>query len=261
MNKGEVKSVFQIKVHKETDNVVIYFERKQLIHALLIGMGVVIIFHLLSVLIGEGSWQIERLFNLELESNIPNWFRSLIFAFSALIAYGCARLSSVVRERRFWIFATVGLLLCSADDMVMIHENIFELLKKYFSFSPLISKLEVSWPITIGPFVALAAIWFAFYSYQCLKNYKFVFKLMTIGISLFLLGEVLIEFLTNFVGHDHSNWLFQLRLIVEEGLQFIGLIIFLSGLLHHQQLLHRQLEQRNSNTQSLEESERLECRV
>ena len=54
-------------------------------------------------------------------------------------------------------------------------------------------------------------------------------------------GGGILELSINFIQQDSLRWVRQTEDILEEGLEMFGAIVFLSGLLAHQQILRRRV--------------------
>ena len=101
------------------------FDGNQLIRTLFRISGILVICHLLSLVMGDPSWQWERLFDLGYDNNIPTWFSSALWALAAFTAYRYSGFSVPPAEKRLWIFVALGFLVLSIDEVAMIHESIF----------------------------------------------------------------------------------------------------------------------------------------
>src|SRR3989338_1597201 len=101
------------------------FKPQKLIRWLFCFSGLLVICHLINVAMGFPSWQLERLFGLELESNIPTWFSSVLWLITAVAAYQCFQVSEVKRNKTAWGVIAAGFLVLSIDEVAQIHESFF----------------------------------------------------------------------------------------------------------------------------------------
>ena len=195
------------------------------------------------VALGEPSWEIDRAFNLDGEGNLPTWFSSLLSTFGALAAYACSQAAASPRERRVWQLLAGALLFMSCDETAQLHEHVAKELLLAGVCWPGLSRNDIwLWPLTLGPFVLLGFGWLAAGLHRALRGSRSARRRILGGLALFFLGSVGVE-LTNILIHGDTPlhvWP-TLEVIAEESLEMAGLIMLLSGLLLHLQVLQDQM--------------------
>lgn len=217
-------------------------ERRQLITGLFLVAGALVMLHLLSLYIGERSWQFERAFRLDLESNIPTWFSSSLFVIAALAAYRCARASSVTQQRKGWAVLAVAFLLMSCDEVAMLHENLDGVLRRHVLSASFLSRFpSTSWPVLVGPFLLMGLAWLAWRLGACVRGSPRAARLLILGAIILLAGAVGVELTTNLaVLRTPFRWWREAGTILEESLEMLGSIMIIAGLLVHHQVLQQQ---------------------
>ena len=216
-------------------------ERRRLTTRLLLIAGALVLLHLLSLFVGERSWQLERTFDVDLESNIPTWFSSGLFALAALAAYGCARASGASPQRKAWLVLASALLFMSCDEVAMLHENLDGVLRRHVFGVSLQSHFPfTSWPVLVGPFLLVGLVWLAWNLRAGLRGSSRAARLLILGACIFFAGSAGLELTANLFVHEASlQWWRAAEIVLEESLEMLGMITVLSGLLLHQQMLQQ----------------------
>lgn len=242
---------------------------RQLIRWLFRIAGILIICHLLNRVAGTPSWQLERLFELGLEANIPTWFSSVLWAIAAVAAFGCSQLVILKSDKNLWSLIALGLLTLSIDEVAQIHENIFRIINLFFPKAiqqQIISNFRATaWPIIASPFLVAVIIWLVVTLRRLLKGSSQAGLLLSLGFFTVVFGGWGLEITTNFLNHGVLEWVWSIENIFEESLEMIGAIVIISGLFAHQHVLADKLRNRDLETPEINEKskkERLvECRV
>lgn len=155
---------------------------------IIITAGIIFI-NIIGELIGNPSWQIQRLFNVGIESNLPTWFSSIILAIAACFAYKCSVLTK--DGRKTWRLLSLGLLFMSCDEVAMIHDNFGRVVNKY------IFKLEgfqhSVWPIVLGPFILFVMLIFVIKLRKYLQGSRKAIKWLSVGLVTYIIGAFFIE--------------------------------------------------------------------
>ncbi len=211
-------------------------QRPGLLLALWIVVGVLVVMHGLSVLVGERSWQLTRAFNLDRESNVPTWFSSGLWALGAWAAWECARLSGRARARRLWTVAAVGLLLLSCDEVAMLHENLGNVLRHHGFAGRMLSFEDIPWPVAV-PILAVIVGWIASSAQHMLKGSRHAQRRLMLALVLLGVGAAGADMLTDLLQPNLSTWALELMHLLEESLEMAGSLTVLSGLLWHQHWL------------------------
>ena len=209
--------------------------------------GVLIVVHLINLVIGGPSWQLERLFALGEENNIPTWFSSLIWGLSAFAAYRCSTLVDVQSSKTSWICLSILFLSFSIDEIAMIHESFFGVMSRFTpqSFQVVLSDFRASnWPIIAAPFLVLALIWLN-QIFKRLAISRSAWKLIGFGLFLVIFGGFGLEITINFLNHNELQWLWEIESVFEESFEIIGSIFILSGLLNQYQYLDLKIKALN----------------
>ena len=203
--------------------------------------------HCANVLVGTPSWQLERLFHLGLETNIPTWFSSLLWALAAVAAFECSWMAPSQGERRIWKGTAAGLLLLSIDEVAIMHESFADALQRHFFPAGIFHHFRASvWPVLFAPLVvcgiagATATLW------HLLKKSPRARARVLAGIAMVAVGGWLIEATLNFLNHGSLEWLWRVEIVLEESLEMFGVIVLLSGLLLHQELLRKSSRMRGA---------------
>lgn len=221
-------------------NVFVEFEHQKLIRLLFRISGVLVIIHLVNYVLGGPSWQMERLFALGEEANIPTWFSSAIWALTALAAYRCSKLAEKL-NRTLWILIALGLLAFSVDEVAMIHEHLFAVISRFFPHEFRVQILSsfkaTNWPIIASPFLVLTLIWLGLTFRRLLKGSKEAQKLLMLGFAVVVFSGWALEITTNFLNHVDLQWVWELESAIEEAFELIGSIVILSGLFKHYEWL------------------------
>ncbi|MBI4387419.1 MAG: hypothetical protein HY582_00045 [Candidatus Omnitrophica bacterium] len=214
-------------------------DRKKRATWLFFVVAILVILHLVSLFAQKWSWQMERMFNLDGENNIPTWFSSIILALSAFTAYDCFKQSINSQHRNIWRLVAVGLLFLSCDEVAMLHENLGSVLERHVWVPVLGTKIltvfpETVWPIMLAPLVLASILLFGFGLRACLKGSTQAFQLLSLGIAFMFFAGVGLDFSTNFINQNQFPWLLQVEIILEESFEMMGEILILLGLITHQ---------------------------
>ena len=225
----------------KTEDTSITFDREELICWLFRISGILVICHLANVVTGGPSWQLERLFDLGLEANIPTWFSSALWAIASVVAYQCVQLAEPRREKRLWFLISMGLLAFSIDEVAQIHENIFRIIDLFF---PKIIQHEIltnfkrsDWPIIASPFLLAVLIWLWVTLKRVLQGSSRAATLLGLGLFMIIFGGWGLEITINFLNHDALQWVWDIETVFEESLEMFGAIVIISGLFTHQHVL------------------------
>ncbi len=226
-----------------TQDCFLGFSSDRIVRSLLQITGILIIVHLINLVLGGPSWQIERLFALGEEANIPTWFSSTLWAINALAAYRCSKLIQTKNIKFLWILIALGFLAFSIDETAMIHENVFEVMSRVLPHgfrAGLLARFKATnWPIFASPFLVLTLAWLVITFRRLLKGSHTAAKFLFLGFSTVVLGGYGLEMITNFLNHDELQWVWDIENVFEESMEMIGAIVILSGLLIHSQFLEQ----------------------
>lgn len=193
--------------------------------------AIIVLLNIANELTGRLSWQINRLVNVDEESNLPTWFSGMLLAIASFFAYKCSLAANRVAGERFmWRLASFGFLAMSFDEVAMIHENVGLVLRKHFH-------ITWNWSATIGPFILVLIIIFALNMIRYLKDSKKAFLLLAIGVVVYVGGAFLLEATNDLIDYDSLKYLFRTESILEESFEMFGVIIIIKGLIEHRKFL------------------------
>lgn len=203
-------------------------------------VGILFICHLINLALGKPSYNIDRLFHMGHEGNLPAWFSSILWAIAAVLAYQCACFTRVTYEKKVWLLVAVLLLLLSADEVAMIHENLFGgFLGKHLK--TMVNPHWIrSWVVVAAPFLIMGTLWIGMLLRKCLRGSPKATYCFILGVGLLFISVVVLEYLQpqRFSGHTHTSLLFELEMFFEEAGEMISVLLFIYGLLLHGQILH-----------------------
>lgn len=217
-------------------------ETRTLIRWLFRITGLLVIAHLLNVVTGAPSWNVERLFHLELEANIPTWFSSVLWLIASLAGYQCSKFSETGQNKTAWQIIAVGFLVFSIDEIAQIHEVIFSLINKYFYPEAIKNKIietfkATNWSVIAAPFLIVILIWLFVTLKRLLFGSPRAARLLALGFFIAIFGAFILETTTNFLNHDSLQWVWVIEATLEESLEMVGAITIITGLFEHQRVL------------------------
>ncbi len=203
-----------------------------------------LLMHFLSVIIGEDrSWQLNRLFNLDLEGNIPNWFSGILLAICSLEAYECSRWSPINNHVLTWRAASIAFMLFSCDEISQIHEYLAVILQReVFRWDFLLNSNVTLWQITVGPFVLPLVIWLTVSVAQSVRGSNLAARFLGCGVLLYVVGIFLLELtIVPLYNNPSLAFLKEMEIFLEEGFEMCGVVMILAGLAHHKMYLSNQM--------------------
>jgi len=213
---------------------------KRLVKFLLGCIGILLVCHLTNLILGKPSYNIDRLFHMGHEGNLPTWFSSILWAIAAILAYQCRCFTRIAYERKVWLFVAIILMLLSVDEVAMIHEHLFgnflgNRLKTIVS-----RKWIRSWVVVAMPFLVIGTIWIGILLKKCLRGSHKAARLFMLGVGTLFISVVFLEFLQpqHFDASVITSPLFELEMLMEETGEMIGVLFFIAGLLLHGRILY-----------------------
>ena len=175
------------------------------------------------------SWTIADRFNLDGEANIPEWYSAALLLSVSLVSLAVYLLGrrGVDGDRQwnaFWLaFAGVYCFL-SFDECARMHE-IFD------------SATSVKWVYAYAPFAAIFFVVCVFYFVAIRPGEKRVRNWVLGGLIVYALGGLVSEFI-GYIFRPLPHAIQQVEFVIEEGLEMIGAIIVLMGVLQELQRLY-----------------------
>jgi hypothetical protein len=174
------------------------------------------------------SLYIDR-FNMNEENSLPTWFATILLLVSSGLMYIIA--SSVKKNSaRYWKALSLIFLLLSIDEASSIHELLSSLTSKALHITE--GFLFYAWIIPIGIVLAIFLLIFFRFWWNLFPKTRF---LMGLAAVVYVSGAMGIEsisryYITKLGGYDFNYFLL---VMVEEGLEKLGLIILIYALLNY----------------------------
>jgi hypothetical protein len=179
-----------------------------------------------------------RLLALDGEDNLPSWYSSvqLLFSSAALGIIGLSRKQEKNPYSWQWLTLSVLFLCLSIDEAASIHEMTAPLIEHWLATAgPLInlvsSLLGTPWLLAAIPFTIIVFLLFVRFLWNLPRATMILFL---IGGGLYVAGAVGVE---DLAGHYLVNpgadetFTYQIMVTVEEGLEMLGIVVFLYGLM------------------------------
>ncbi len=167
----------------------------------------------------EIPWYVRQIFDVDEEDSFPTWYSAAALLLTAVVLWVNARRQRAAGSslRWHWQGLAVGFLMLSIDEVAGLHET-------------LNSMIEGSWAV---PGAVLAALIGGVYLTFLVQLERKVAIQFVIGGVIFLGGAVGVEYFTEpYLKNDQLNTLaYNLWTAVEEGMEMVGVLIFLRALL------------------------------
>jgi len=174
-----------------------------------------------------------RLFNMDLESNIPTWLQSAILFSSSLFAF-CAGLiysKSENQLKELWFVISAVLVFCSLDEISMIHNRIRLPRGMEISFGTFTLPPHFFWiiPAAVG-----VVIFFCLIHKQLMMIDKPTRLRLVFAAIVYFTGAIGVETISAFIWESSGRgkaFSYLLLVGVEETLEFTGAILCLRAIL------------------------------
>jgi hypothetical protein len=173
---------------------------------------------------------VNELFNLERESSFATWFSAILLAMCGVLSLVCWSRDKEGDTGRYWRILGLALWVLSADEAVSLHERASLGIR-------LSGPLTFAWVIPATVAVAAVGSWFLFGFFPRLSRSLRVG--LFVAAAVFVTGALGVEFVEGAVA---SGWLFgffgedslayQLTAVVQESLEMIGSVLFVSTLVN-----------------------------
>jgi hypothetical protein len=180
-----------------------------------------------------------RLFNLEGENNLPSWYSSvaLLLCSAALGNIGLQRRHEGNPWAWHWLALAFGFLCLSADEAASIHEMAAPLVDRWLEttgqMDTVISGIGTSWLLAGIPVAAIVFLMF----WGFLQHLPFTTRaLFLIAGGLFITGAIGVEAVGGrYLLHNGGSHTltYQMMVAVEEGLEMVGIVVFLYALMSY----------------------------
>jgi hypothetical protein len=194
--------------------------------------------HALNAALGWPSWYFRFLFDMERETTLQTWFSSVLWIFAAFQAFECAKHEWNADFRKIWRLAGGGFAFLSLDEAAMIHERTGDIIYKVLIQAGFPLKLTTSIaPVVLSPFIFLAIGGAVILLRSPFRNSDAAPRLMMAGAVALVAGGIVLDATTNGLNHESLEWLWQVEVIFEEGLEMFGAILMITGLRAHREYL------------------------
>ncbi|MCF6298518.1 MAG: hypothetical protein L3J01_01410 [Thiomicrorhabdus sp.] len=178
-------------------------------------LSIHVVFTIIHYSFQELPWLLRQLFHVDEENNLPTWYSGFLLLATSTLLWFFALTQRANEEPwfRHWLVLAVGFLLMSIDEVAGIHETINSI-------------IEISWAIPGGMLVLLLILAFVPFLLQLPRRTA---KLFILAGTVYLTGAVVLEIIAIPMSDDTLTY--DLLVAVEEGLEMLGVILFLHTLL------------------------------
>lgn len=186
------------------------------------------------------TWLAEK-FDLDVEANFPSVYSGIILAFSALLLFIISRLEKLHQSKysRSWTTLSGIFLVLAIDEVVSLHELfVVEPLRKSMGLSGI---FYFAWVLPAS--IMLVVFVVAFFKFLMDLNWKTRMQFILAG-TIFVLGAVGCEMIGGYVAEGYfeakaigaevprsSVYIYNILVVVEEGLEMLGVVLFVYALL------------------------------
>jgi hypothetical protein len=190
-------------------------------YALGIGIAAFCVLNLINLAAGQPFWLLTQLINLGLESSLPTWYSSMLWGVAAVLAWRCRDASEDSRAANTWLFLALVFAFFSIDEIAMIHERVGRFIATHSgAYGELYGTAR--WVPMLGPVALLALGAIAWYARPVYQMAPCSWRLLGIGLAIFLAAALGIESTTNLLNHDTMQWWWDLEIVIEETLEMLG---------------------------------------
>ncbi|PHS33676.1 MAG: hypothetical protein COA92_03995 [Sulfurovum sp.] len=208
----------------------ITLDKRKMIRFLVFSALVLIVIHIIILIIyynvgDPDKFDFIRMFDLDMERNVPTLFSSLILAMSAFCFYLLANnVSEIAQKKRpYWLGLSAVFIFLSFDESAKIHENLGDYTEQFVEAS---GYLHYPWVISYSILVLiLGALYIKFFW----KMERKIFLSFMLSAFMFLSGAIGFELL----GAKESSLngteslLYSVFYTIEESLEMFGVIYLL----------------------------------
>ncbi|GMQ81855.1 MAG: hypothetical protein BMS9Abin05_1292 [Rhodothermia bacterium] len=168
-------------------------------------------------------WLFRQLFDLDEENNLPTWYSSIALFITSIFLWLCAREKQATDDpwKRQWKILALGFFVLSIDEVAGMHETFNSLIK-------------ISWAIPGG--LLAVVIGFLFIPFL-LGLERQTAKLFVLSGVIYIGGAIGVELLAAPLRVDSLQY--YLMTLWEEGMEMIGVLLFLYALLRYMSGQHR----------------------
>lgn len=174
-----------------------------------------------------------RLFDFNLENNVPTWFSVIILAFAALLLFLIYLNKKTVSDKSaiYWLVLSIIFVFLSIDESVQIHEEVAKILRPSLG-KDASSLLYWAWVIPYGLFVLIGGAFFLRFVLALPSRTR---NLFFISGFMYVTGALGLEFIEGYFyvryGLDHIYN--RILYCIEELLEMGGVTLFIYALLQY----------------------------
>ncbi len=170
-----------------------------------------------------------KLFDLDLEGNIPSWYSSVALLFCAFLL---ANITSVKKDSPYsshWKALSLVFIYLSIDESAQLHERLNYLIHPLIHDS---RALNILWVVPGSIFVMTILLTYLKFLSHIPNKIKFLF--LTAG-TIYVGGAVGLELIGNYLVGDSEihTFLSQMVVAAEEFLEMFGIVVFIYALLSY----------------------------
>jgi len=163
---------------------------------------------------------VRGMFNVDGEENVPTWFSGAILLLSSglLLAIAGTRRREGARDVLYWYGLAIGFAFLSLDEIAGLHETINTV-------------IEMTWAIPAAVLVGVVGLAYVPFLIHLPARTRWLF--LEAGAA-YVSGAVLAELLTDqffLTGQSPDTLAYNLLTAVEEGLEMMGVVLFIHALL------------------------------
>ena len=214
-----------MKIELKTSSIVKFFS----IIAIILIVIHIIILSIYFIINDPEKFDFVRLFDLDMERNVPTLFSSAILLISAFLFYLLSRIpqEKARGSRKAWMGLSWVFVFLAFDESAKIHENIGDYTENFVDASGF---LYYPWVISYGVLVViLGAIYLPFFW----RMERKVFFSFMLAAAIFLSGAIGFELLgaAEASAHSDETLLYSIYYTIEETLEMFGVIYLIYILL------------------------------
>lgn len=180
-------------------------------------------------------------FGLDEELSFPTWVNSMLAFIVAGLAWLVGKHQTIRVKQHAWYLIAWGGLLVSVDEVAALHELILQGLHILANFGEGSQSLTANAWLLVLPVVLIVLFFASKTLYKGLP--KSTFKNMLFGVGVYILGAVVVEYLS--IPFDKSLLIYNIGMVViEEALEMIGVWLIIIAILKHIQLHEKMLNEK-----------------
>lgn len=215
---------------------IVELKSRGLLEVLLLAILSVVALHIVWQLIAHGQTADNRIitdianrFGLDQELSVPTWLVSIMAFIVATLAWLIGKAQKNTDARLGWfLVASVGLFI-SLDEVSALHELLLQGLHILAQFGEGQSFFSNAWLLLL-PFIVIALVFGFRYLHRALPRDTFIN--LAIAGTVYLSGALVVEFLS--IQLDKASLSYLIGMVVlEEGLELIGVWLVIRALLRH----------------------------